>query len=92
MCRAYDGLFTNGVTWAVNEMFIDPLPQHDPYTCSTAYVNSDGSDGPVLRPDGTPIPDQDRQRVRTPGHALNTSCTNMFRAGGDPSSSLRSNS
>ena len=58
MCRAYDGLFTNGGTWAVNEMFIDPLPQHAPYTCSTAFTKSDGSTGPVLQPDGKPIPDQ----------------------------------
>jgi phosphoglycolate phosphatase-like HAD superfamily hydrolase len=58
MCRAYDGLFTNGGTWAVNEMFIEPLPQHDPFSCPTAFTKSDGSDGPVLRPDGTPVPDQ----------------------------------
>jgi len=58
MCRAYDGLFTNGGTWAVNEMFIEPLPQHDPYTCATAYTNSNGSKGPVLETDGKAIPDQ----------------------------------
>ena len=58
MCRAYDGLFTKGGTWAVNEMFIEPLPQHDPYTCATAFTNSDGVKGPVLRPDGAPIPEQ----------------------------------
>lgn len=28
MCRAYDGLFTRGGKWAINPMFIDPLPQH----------------------------------------------------------------
>jgi hypothetical protein len=56
--RAYAGLFTDGGTWAVNEMFIDPLPQHDPYISSTAFTNSDGSEGPVLQPDGKPIPDQ----------------------------------
>jgi hypothetical protein len=58
MCRAYDGLFTNGGTWAVNEMFIEPLPQHDPYTCATGFTEPDGSKGPVLRADNTPIPDQ----------------------------------
>lgn len=39
-------------------MFIDPLPQHAPYVCGEAFINPDGSKQPVLRNDGTPIPDQ----------------------------------
>lgn len=58
MCRAYDGLFTRGGKWAINPMFIDPLPQHAPYVCGEAFINPDGSKQPVLRNDGTPIPDQ----------------------------------
>ena len=58
MCRAYSGLFSGGGTWAVNEMFIKPLPQHAPYECATAFTNSDGSKGPVLGPDGKPVPNQ----------------------------------
>ncbi|MFT4166316.1 MAG: haloacid dehalogenase-like hydrolase [Microlunatus sp.] len=58
MCRAYDGLFTKGGKWAVNPMFINPLPQHAPYQCSQAYANPDGSFGPVLRADGSVIEDQ----------------------------------
>lgn len=59
MCRAYDGLFTKGGTWAINPMFIDPLPQHARYECSKGYVNPDGSFGPVLRDDGSVIGDQE---------------------------------
>lgn len=58
MCRAYNGLFTHGGTWAINEMFIGPLPQHAPYQCASAYTNSDGTKGPVLGSDGKPVPDQ----------------------------------
>ncbi|OSC36923.1 haloacid dehalogenase-like hydrolase [Mycobacterium decipiens] len=58
MCRAYDGLFTKGGKWAVNPMFMDPLPQHAPYRCGQASISPDGSKGPVLGADGNPIPDQ----------------------------------
>ncbi|WP_020668921.1 HAD family hydrolase [Amycolatopsis nigrescens] len=57
MCRAYDN--ADG-RWAVNPMFIQPLPAlNRAYPCATnAYENADGSTGPVLRDDGTVIPDQ----------------------------------
>ncbi|GAA1077312.1 haloacid dehalogenase-like hydrolase [Nocardiopsis composta] len=57
MCRAYDD--ADG-TWLVNPMFIEPLPQRsEPYPCSsTGYTRPNGSTGPVLRDDGTVIPDQ----------------------------------
>lgn len=57
MCRGYDN--ADG-RWAVNPMFIEPLPQMDgTYPCSTtAYTNADGTTGPVLRDDGSVIPDQ----------------------------------
>ena len=59
MCRAYDDLFTDGGTWAVNPMFIEPNPQHDPYDCANAYINPDGSMGQVQRDNGEPIPEQE---------------------------------
>ncbi|MCX4668523.1 haloacid dehalogenase-like hydrolase [Streptomyces sp. NBC_01381] len=57
MCRAYDN--ADG-RWLVNPMFIEPLPgKTDPYPCSTAAYNEhDGSKGPVLREDGSVVPDQ----------------------------------
>ncbi|MET8245242.1 haloacid dehalogenase-like hydrolase [Streptomyces sp. NPDC005202] len=57
MCRAYDD--ADG-RWLINPMFLDPLPRRpDPYPCSTAAFNEpDGSTGPVLRDDGTVVPDQ----------------------------------
>ncbi|AUI62831.1 hypothetical protein [Amycolatopsis sp. BJA-103] len=57
MCRAYDN--ADG-KWAVNPMFIEPFPAlNRTYPCSTtAYENADGTRGPVLRDDGTVIPDQ----------------------------------
>ncbi|MFD9892081.1 haloacid dehalogenase-like hydrolase [Amycolatopsis sp. NPDC059027] len=57
MCRAYDN--ADG-RWAVNPMFIQPLPElNRGYPCSTtAYENADGTRGPVLRDDGSVIPDQ----------------------------------
>jgi len=58
MCHAYDGLFTQGGTWAVNPMFIEPLRQHAPYQCASAFTHPDGSKGAVLRQDGSAIPDQ----------------------------------
>ncbi|ABL03355.1 haloacid dehalogenase-like hydrolase [Mycobacterium ulcerans] len=58
MCRAYDGLYAKGGKWAVNPMFMDPLPQHPPYPRGQAFVNSDGSKGPVRDAAGNPIADQ----------------------------------
>ncbi|MFF3767646.1 haloacid dehalogenase-like hydrolase [Streptomyces sp. NPDC001922] len=57
MCRGYDD--ADG-RWLVNPMFIEPLPRKKtPYPCSTAgYNNPDGSMGPVLRQDGSVVPDQ----------------------------------
>ncbi|NLU66173.1 haloacid dehalogenase-like hydrolase [Streptomyces sp. HNM0574] len=57
MCRAYDN--ADG-RWIVNPMFIEPNPRKDgPYPCSTTgFVREDGSLGPVLREDGSVIPDQ----------------------------------
>ncbi len=57
MCRAYDD--ADG-RWVVTPMFIDPLPRRrDPYPCSTtAYTAPDGTAKPLLRRDGSPVPDQ----------------------------------
>ncbi|NGO67312.1 haloacid dehalogenase-like hydrolase [Streptomyces boncukensis] len=57
MCRGYDD--ADG-RWAVNPMFIEPLPaKRTPYPCSTtAFTRPDGSQGPVRRDDGSVIPDQ----------------------------------
>ncbi|WP_069811334.1 hypothetical protein [Streptomyces sp. TP-A0874] len=57
MCRAYDD--ADG-RWVVNPMFIEPLPRKaKPYPCSTAaYINPNGSLTPVLREDGSVVPDQ----------------------------------
>jgi phosphoglycolate phosphatase-like HAD superfamily hydrolase len=58
MCRAYDD--ADG-RWLVNPMFLDPLPaKPEPYPCSTsAYNEPDGGRGPVLRDDGSVVPDQE---------------------------------
>ena len=58
MCRAYDD--ADG-RWLINPMFIDPLPrQAAPYPCSTsAYNEPDGTKGPVLREDGSVVPDHE---------------------------------
>lgn len=58
MCRAYDN---EDGRWAINPMFIQPLPKKaEPYPCSTsAYTDADGDPGPVLRSDNTVIPDQE---------------------------------
>ncbi|MBC9715516.1 haloacid dehalogenase-like hydrolase [Streptomyces sp. TRM66268-LWL] len=58
MCRAYDN--SDG-RWLVNPMFIEPKKQQStPYPCaSTGYTHSDGSSGPVLRGDGSVVPDQE---------------------------------
>ncbi|MEC4018658.1 haloacid dehalogenase-like hydrolase [Streptomyces sp. H27-D2] len=57
MCRAYDD--ADG-RWVINPMFIEPLPRRSTaYPCSTSgYTNPDGSLGPVLRQDGSVVPDQ----------------------------------
>ncbi|WP_043681780.1 HAD family hydrolase [Streptomyces xylophagus] len=57
MCRAYDD---EDGHWLVTPMFIDPLPRRpDPYPCSTtAYTAPDGTHNPLLREDGSPVPDQ----------------------------------
>ncbi|MDQ0989919.1 haloacid dehalogenase-like hydrolase [Streptomyces sp. V3I7] len=57
MCRAYDD--ADG-RWVVNPMFIEPLPRRpEPYPCSTtAYNAPDGSHTPLLRDDGSVVPDQ----------------------------------
>ncbi|MDO9455993.1 HAD family hydrolase [Nocardioides sp.] len=58
MCVAYDN--ADG-RWAVNPMFIEPLPRlPEPYPCTTtAYVDARGRERPVHRPDGSVIPDQE---------------------------------
>ncbi|MFD4788956.1 haloacid dehalogenase-like hydrolase [Streptomyces sp. NPDC058459] len=57
MCRAHDD--ADG-RWVINPMFIEPLPRRtDPYPCSTtAYNAPDGGHTPLLRPDGSVVPDQ----------------------------------
>ncbi|MGH4030663.1 haloacid dehalogenase-like hydrolase [Actinomycetota bacterium Odt1-20B] len=57
MCRAYDN--ADG-RWVVNPMFIEPLPRKaDPYPCATAAYNKpEGGFGPLLRDDGSVVPDQ----------------------------------
>jgi hypothetical protein len=58
MCRAYDD--ADG-RWVINPMFVEPLPRKpDPYPCSTSAYNApDGTGGPLRRPDGSVVPDQD---------------------------------
>ncbi|WP_030783014.1 HAD family hydrolase [Streptomyces sp. NRRL S-920] len=57
MCRAYDN--ADG-RWVVNPMFIEPMPHKSGgYPCATsAYNEHDGRKGPVLREDGSVVPDQ----------------------------------
>ncbi|MFJ6938314.1 haloacid dehalogenase-like hydrolase [Streptomyces sp. NPDC101132] len=57
MCRAYDN--SDG-RWLVNPMFIEPKKQKTaPYPCATTgYTGADGTPGPVLRGDGSVVPDQ----------------------------------
>ncbi|MGW1890859.1 haloacid dehalogenase-like hydrolase [Streptomyces sp. NPDC002004] len=57
MCRAYDD--ADG-RWLVNPMFVAPMPRRpDPYPCATSAYNApDGSRGPVLREDGSVVPDR----------------------------------
>ncbi|MEO8851218.1 MAG: haloacid dehalogenase-like hydrolase, partial [Allobranchiibius sp.] len=57
MCHAFDNADKR---WAVNPMFIEPLPKmKGTYPCSTtAYTDFAGNPGPVKRTDGSVIPDQ----------------------------------
>jgi hypothetical protein len=57
MCRAYDD--ADG-RWVINPMFIEPLPRRpEPYPCATsAYHATGGGAEPVLRDDGSVVPDQ----------------------------------
>ncbi|MFJ4714634.1 haloacid dehalogenase-like hydrolase [Streptomyces sp. NPDC088785] len=57
MCRAYDD--ADG-RWVANPMFIEPLPPRTgTYPCSTAAYNRPrGGLGPLLRADGSVVPDQ----------------------------------
>ncbi len=66
MCRAYDN--SDG-RWIVNPMFIEPKPQKTgPYPCATTgYVGHDGTKGPVLRGDGSVVPDQTDSVFRPDG-------------------------
>ncbi len=58
MCNAYDNADNR---WAINPMFIEPLPKMEgTYACSTdAYIDGFGNTGPVRRSDGSIIPDQE---------------------------------
>ena len=58
MCHAYDN--ADG-RWAINPMFIEPLPRMEgTYPCSkTAYTDAHGNPGPARRTDGSIIPDQE---------------------------------
>ncbi|GGO99823.1 haloacid dehalogenase-like hydrolase [Wenjunlia tyrosinilytica] len=57
MCRAY---YNSDAKWLINPMFIKPKGALlSPYPCSTsAYVNSNGTTGPVIDTNGSVIPDQ----------------------------------
>ncbi len=56
MCTAYDNA---GGNWLVNPMFIDPKKQAEPYACATkGYIEPSGAKGPLHRPDGSVVPDQ----------------------------------
>ncbi|MDX1881241.1 haloacid dehalogenase-like hydrolase [Mycolicibacterium sp. 141076] len=56
MCTAYDNA---GGNWLVNPMFIDPKKQAEPYACATkGYIEPTGAKGPLHRPDGSVVPDQ----------------------------------
>ncbi|WP_137293339.1 haloacid dehalogenase-like hydrolase [Nocardioides dongxiaopingii] len=61
MCVAYDGDATGDGRWAINPMFIQPLPRlEEPYPCSTtAALGPRGRERPARRDDGTVIPDQE---------------------------------
>jgi phosphoserine phosphatase len=56
MCRAYADLDGR---WLVNPMFIDPLTVSPPYPCATqGFDQPNGDQAPLLRPDGSAVPDQ----------------------------------
>ncbi len=58
MCHAYDNADKR---WAINPMFIEPLPKmKGTYPCSTtAYTDFQGNPGPARRTDGSIIEDQE---------------------------------
>jgi phosphoserine phosphatase len=57
MCRAYANLDGR---WLVNPMFIKPRAMSPPYPCATqGFDEPNGDQGPLLRPDGSVVPDQD---------------------------------
>mgnify|MGYP000175572275 CR=1 FL=1 len=56
MCVAYDN--ADG-RWLVNPMFIDPKRQSAGYACaSKGHIEPGGGTGPLHRPDGSVVPDQ----------------------------------
>ncbi|MCV7411107.1 hypothetical protein AWC05_27280 [Mycobacterium florentinum] len=62
MCRAYADLDGR---WLVNPMFIGPVGVSPPYPCATQGFDApDGGRAPLLRPDGSVVPDQ-QDRVHT---------------------------
>ncbi|WP_328757135.1 haloacid dehalogenase-like hydrolase [Streptomyces sp. NBC_00271] len=65
MCRAYDD--ADG-RWVINPMFIGPLPRRpEPYPCAASAYNATGGGGePVLRDDGSVVPDQKDTVYGTP--------------------------
>jgi phosphoserine phosphatase len=57
MCRAYANLDGR---WLVNPMFIKPRVMSSPYPCATqGFDEPNGDQGPLRRPDGSVVPDQD---------------------------------
>jgi phosphoserine phosphatase len=57
MCRAYADLDGR---WLVNPMFINPLGVSPQYPCATqGFDESNGHQGPLPRPDGSAVPDQE---------------------------------
>ncbi|MER5535932.1 hypothetical protein [Streptomyces mirabilis] len=64
MCRAYDD--ADG-RWVINPMFIGPLPRRpEPYPCATSAYHASGGGEPVLRDDGSVVPDQKDTVYGTP--------------------------
>ena len=62
MCRAYANLDGR---WLVNPMFIDPLGISPPYPCAAqGFDEPNGDQTPLLRPDGSVVPDQQTAYIR----------------------------